>query len=399
MKEGDSMDMDKIDQLAFRVAYLIAGFLQENLTEKEQEELDDWVGANMENQRLFEELTDPENLEKWIQWREKLPAAETLDRLSKRLEFTDKPRKSVIRSVWPYIAAAVIVVGVVVAIKWIPATGIHGNKDQPMANDIAPGTNRARLTLSNGTIILLDSAGNGNLATQGNTNIIKVDSGLLSYQVMNPVAEPGKEQYNTLNVPAGGQYKLVLPDGSKVWLNAGSSLTYPTVFGGKKRAVSLTGEGYFEVTKDPMYPFEVTAGANSVQVLGTHFNINAYSDEPVLMVTLAEGSVRVNDKATLRPGEQAQVNQGAEIKIVAADLEKELAWKNGLFIFKQTQLDEVMRQVGRWYNCEVKFEATISDHFNASISRDVPVSNLLSYLEGTGRVHFQVEDKKITVMQ
>ena len=398
MKEGDSMDMDKIDQLAFRVAYLIAGFLQENLTEKEHEELDDWVGANMENQRLFEELTEPENLEKWVKWREKLPAAETLERLTKKLEFTDEPKKSVIRSAWPYIAAAVIIVGVVLAIKWIPGNSIHGNKDQPMANDIAPGANRARLTLSNGTIILLDSAGNGNLATQGNTNIIKVDSGLLSYQVINPVADPGKERYNTLNVPAGGQYRLALPDGSKVWLNAGSSLTYPTVFAGKKRTVSLTGEGYFEVTKDPMYPFEVTAGENSIQVLGTHFNINAYSDEPVLMVTLAEGSVRVNDKATLRPGEQAQVNHGAEIKIVAADLEKELAWKNGLFIFKQTQLDEVMRQVGRWYNCEVKFEASIADHFNASVSRDVPVSNLLSFLEGTGRVHFRVEDKKITVM-
>jgi len=398
MKEGDSMDMDKIDQLAFRVAYLIAGFVQENLTEKEHEELDDWIGAGMENQRLFEEMTDPENLEKWVKWREKLPAVETLDRLTKRLEFSDKPKKSMIRSLWPYIAAAVIITGIVVAIKWIPGKSIRGNKDQQMANDIAPGSNRARLTLSNGSIILLDSAGNGNVATQGNTNIIKIDSGLISYEVVNPVSHPGKEQYNTLTVPAGGQYKLVLPDGSKAWLNAGSSLTYPTVFAGKKRVVSLTGEGYFEVAKDPMFPFEVTAGNNSIVVLGTHFNINSYENEPVLTVTLEEGSVRVNNSATLRPGEQAQVNHGAEIKVVPADVEKELAWKNGLFIFKQTQLDEVMRQVGRWYNCDVKFEASIPDHFNASVSRDVPVSTLLSFLEGTGRVHFLIEDKKITVM-
>lgn len=398
MKEGESLNMDKIDQLAFRVAYLIAGFVEENLTEAEEAELDDWVGANMENQRLFEEMTEPENLEKWIKWREKLPAAETLDRLTKRLEFTDKPKKSVIRSVWPYIAAAVIIVGVVVAIKWIPGKNIHGNKDKLMVADIAPGTNRARLTLSNGTSILLDSAVDGNLATQGTTNIIKVDSGLVRYQVINPVADPGKITYNTLSVPDGGQYQLVLPDGSKAWLNAGSSLTFPTVFAGRKRAVSLTGEGYFEVAKDPMFPFEVTVGKESIEVLGTHFNINAYTDEPFLAVTLEEGSVRVNNRATLHPGEQAQINQEAAIKIVAADLEKELAWKNGLFIFKQTPLEEVMRQVGRWYNCDIKFEAAGTSHFNASIARNVPVSALLDYLQGTGRVHFRVGDKTITVL-
>jgi len=398
MKDVDSIDMDKTDQLAFRVAYLIAGFLQENLTQAEHEELDDWIGANINNQRIFEEMTDPENLEKWMKWKEKLPAGETLDRLTKQLEFSDKPKKSIIRSLWPYIVAAVILAGIVVAIKWIPGNPIHENKDQPMAKDLAPGTNRARLTLSNGTTILLDSAGNGDLAKQGNTSITKVDSGLISYQVTNPMTVPGNELYNTLAVPAGGQYKLVLPDGSKVWLNAGSSLKYPTVFSGKKRAVTLTGEGYFEVAKDPMFPFEVTAGTSSVAVLGTHFNINAYENEPVLKVTLEEGSVRVNNSATLHPGEQAQVNHGTEIKILSADVEKELAWKNGLFIFKQTQLDEVMRQIGRWYNCEVKFEANIGDHFNASVARDVPVSALLSFLEGTGHVHFRIEDKKITVM-
>ncbi len=397
MKDEGSIHNDKIDQLAFRVAYLIAGFLEQNLTEAEEAELDDWVGASMENQRLFEDMTDPDNLDKWIKWKERLPAAETLSRLQNKLEFSDTPKKkSVLRSIWPYVAAAVLIVGVAVAIKWIPGKNKPSNNVQNIAKDIAPGSNRATLTLAGGQTIVLDSTANTNLTRQGATNINVTDGMLVTHT--DPSQMTGEEKMNIVTTPLGGTYSLILPDGSKVILNAGSSLQFPSAFAGKKRSVVLTGEGYFEVAKDLMFPFEVIASGNNITVLGTHFNINSYRDEPLLKVTLEEGSVRLNNSIILKPGEQVQVDQGAAIKVVPADLEKELAWKNGLFIFKQTQLDEVMRQVGRWYNCEVKFEAPVADHFNASVPRNLPVSTLLDFLQGTGRVHFRIEDKKITVL-
>lgn len=399
MKQGDGIDKGKMDQLAFRVAYLIAGFLQDNLTEGEQEELDDWVGENLENQLLFEEMIDPANLQAWTQWQEKLPAAATLQRLEKRLEFTDAPKKSRLRSLWPYIAAAVVIAGVLLLAEWL----LPGKKavDKPgiaVVKDLAPGRNLARLILSDGKEIALDSAANGRLAEEGVAVISKMDSGLITYQSGKVAGLPGKIEYNTLAVPNGGQYKLVLADGSRVWLNAGSSLVYPTAFNGSKRVVSLTGEAYFEVAKNPLFPFEVTVGNVSVAVLGTHFNINAYVDEPISRVTLEEGSVRVNNRQVLQPGEQAQVDRDAVIRVVKADLEKELAWKNGLFVFKESGIEEMMRQLVRWYNCSVDYQGVVSSHFNAVISRDTPVSKLLGLLEGTGRVHFKVGDKKITVL-
>lgn len=396
MKAEEFLHADKSNQQAFRVAYLISGYVQQNLSEAEEEELDDWVGSNMDNQRLFEELTEPGYFDKWQQWKEKLPAAETLSRLQSKLEFTDTPKKkSLLRSIGPYVAAAIIIAGAAIAYSWMSEKN-NSNNVPTLAKDMAPGGNRATLTLAAGQIIVLDSTANINLARQGATNINVTDGMLITRTDTSQLT--GEEKMNTVTTPLGGTWSLVLPDGSKVVLNAGSSLQFPSAFAGKKRTVVLTGEGYFEVAKDPLFPFEVIASGNNVTVLGTHFNINSYSDEPYLKVTLEEGSVRLNNTNTLKPGELAAVKAGKPVTIVAADLEKELAWKNGQFVFKQTQIDEVMRQVGRWYNCEVKFEGTVPEHFNASMPRNVPVSSLLSFLEGTGHVHFNIEDKKITVM-
>ena len=396
MKQGDGMDTGKMDQLAFRVAYLIAGFLQDNLTEKEQLELDAWVEESMDNQRLFEEMIDPANLQAWAQWKEKLQPSLTLQRLEKRLEFTDAPKKTRIRTIWPYIAAAVLIAGILIAAEWLLPGKKTVEKPVVTVNDLAPGRNQARLILADGAEIALDSVAAGKLAEEGAAVISKTDSGLIQYQSAGTA--PGKEQYNTLAVPAGGQYQLQLPDGSRVWLNAGSSLVYPTAFTGNKRVVSLTGEAYFEVAKNPLLPFEVTVGNTNVAVLGTHFNINGYGDEPVTRVTLAEGSVRVNNSQILKPGEQAVLDRNAAVKVIKADLEKELAWKNGLFVFKESGIEEMMRQLGRWYNCSIDYQGVVSSHFNAVISRDTPVSKLLHLLEGTGHVHFRVGDKKITVL-
>ena len=402
MKEDKPIGQDPQDEHAYRVAYLIAGYIRDNLTQVENEELDNWVTASMDNQRLFEELTDPKNLEAWLKWKEQLPMAQVLERLKSRLKFTPPRIKPRIRSLWQYVAAASVLLAVVISFVLMERkqTNKQAIKTIAMANDLQPGANHAILTMANGEKIMLDTAHSGSLALlQGNINLIKKDSGELSYQLINPSLLPPREEFNTLQTPAGGQFKLVLPDGSKVWLNAASSITYPTAFSGSKRTVTLTGEAYFEVAKDPMFPFAVRTAGTTIVVLGTHFNVNAYIDEPHLAVTLEEGSVKVNEGLVLKPGEQTQVNPDGKMQTISADMEAVLAWKNGNFIFRQATLESVMRQLARWYNCDINYQSAITEHFNASVLRDVPVSKLLHLLEETGAVHFKIEDKKITVMK
>lgn len=190
-----------------------------------------------------------------------------------------------------------------------------------------------------------------------------------------------------------------MQDGTKVWLNAESSIRYPVAFAGNERKVFVTGETYFEVAKDKSKPFRVVSDDITVEALGTQFNVNAYTNEPYLAATLAEGSVRItnrDNKKILKPGEQAQVANSSLI-VVAADVEDVTAWKNNLFKFSGTSLEEIMRQVERWYDAEVEFKDNINLHLNARIERDVPVSKLLHILEQTGQVHFKVEGEKIMV--
>jgi len=400
MNEEDPLKPNPGDEQAFRVAYLVAGFMRGTLTDAENIELDDWVTESMDNQRLFERLTDEKNIAEWLKEKQRFNTGAALENIKSKISFTPPKKKATIRSLWPYPAAACLVIGLILTFLLMP------NKNpktptmvQTKPADLAPGKDRATLTLSDGRRVVLDSLHNGVLAAQGNTNITKLDSGQLAYQLVHPTGLPQVEMYNTLTIPGGGQYKLVLPDGTKVWLNASSSLKYPAVFGGAKRRVELTGEGYFEVAKDPMYPFEVSANGATVQVLGTHFNINAYTDEPVLRVTLAEGSIKLNNSMLLQPGEEARVAKNGNILKGKADLETALAWKNGQFVFKETPLDVLMRQVGRWYNTGIAYETVNNEHFNASIPRDVPVSKLLHILEATGRVHFKIDNNQITVMK
>jgi transmembrane sensor len=288
----------------------------------------------------------------------------------------------------------------------------HSKKESTPAQiaqtDIAPGGNKATLTLGNGSKIILDSAANGTLAHQGNSNIIKTDSGKLLYALTNIPLSPGRgaggegNLYNTLSTPRGGQYQLSLPDGTKVWLNAASSITYPTSFASTSRQVSITGECYFEVAKDKTKPFHVKINQTDVEVLGTHFNINAYTDEPSMNTTLLEGSVKIktaNRENILKPGQQAQVNESSgNIHITNdADLSEVVAWKDGLFKFKDASIKDIMRQLSRWYDVDVVYEGDVQNHFVTTIPRDVPVSQVFRYLETTGQVHFKIQDKKITV--
>jgi len=242
----------------------------------------------------------------------------------------------------------------------------------------------------------LDSSGNGNIARQGNTTIIKLDS-QLTYNASSLVN--GQHLYNTITTTRGHQYQLILPDGSQVWLNAGSSIRFPIAFSGNERRVAVTGELYFDVKHNSSMPFTVVANGVEVHDLGTQFNINAYDNEEGVVTTLIEGKVSVNKK-TLTPGQQVQVNEkSGEVKMVKdADVEAAIAWKNGQFMFQGNTIQSVMRQLERWYDVQVEYSGNVSnEEFVGTISRFGNISEVLSMLQKTGTVSFEIKGRKVIV--
>ena len=396
MNTEDLSGNDPTEELAERIAYLINGFIQEDLTESEHDELDEWVSANMKNQRLFEELTDPVNIQKWVAWREKLDTKAALEGVREKIGRQQGSRSFKRRRIWPYwIAAAVIIALIAIGDLWYQKTPAPQITATAPAQDILPGGRHAILKMNGGQAIILDTLHSGRLTTDGSVSITK-DSSALNYLVADKKERPTK--MDELSTPPGGEFQLSLSDGTKVWLNASTTIRYPEQFPASVRRVEVTGEAYFEVAKDVKHPFIVIAGKNEVRVLGTHFNINNYPDNRETIVTLAEGSVKLNGAVLLKPGEQGLINGEGKIETGPADLESTLAWKDGQFIFKMAPLNRVMEQVSHWYDAKIIYKDNNNEHFNARIPRDVPVSKLLHLLEATGRVHFKIEDKKITVM-
>ncbi len=269
----------------------------------------------------------------------------------------------------------------------------------PVKDVAAPAGNRAMITLANGENVYLETAANGSLALQEGANIKKLANSKIVYE---KTASASGTSYNTLTNPRGSKViDITLADGSQVWLNAGSSLTFPVAFNGAERNVSVTGEAYFEIAHDPGKPFKVSRGGTAITVLGTHFNVNAYEDENDLKVTLLEGSVSVTQtglSVLIKPGEQALINQSG-IKRTTPDLDQVMAWKNGRFYFDGTDIKTIMRQVEKWYNVEVTYQSDIQASFVAKISREENLSELLKILQLTDLVHFNIEGNKITVMK
>jgi ferric-dicitrate binding protein FerR (iron transport regulator) len=270
--------------------------------------------------------------------------------------------------------------------------------EQYISPSIKPGNNKAILTLANGNKVAVTDAGIGKVADQGNSVIEKTAKGLLTYNAK-PTTELGIESFNTLETPKGGMYDVVLADGTKVWLNAASSLKYPTAFTGKQRRVELHGEGYFEVAKNRAMPFIVTSNNQQVEVLGTHFDISAYDDDNgVYKTTLLEGSVRLNNQTMLVPGEQA-ININQKIMVRQVDTEDAIAWKNGKFKFKNENIRDLMRKVARWYNVEVVYDGDMSrKDFSGIVPRFENIATILTTLESTHTIHFKIEGRRITVM-
>lgn len=311
-----------------------------------------------------------------------------------------RPERRVLN--FPRIAAAAILLFTLSAGLFLYLN--HAAKDpaQPVAA-IVPGGNKAVLTLGNGERISLTDATDGNIASQPDVSITKTADGQLTYTVNARGEQDHTPTYNLIETPKGGQFQVVLPDGSRVWLNAASSLRYPTHFSGKQRKVELTGEGYFEVAKNKAMPFFVKTANQEVEVLGTHFNINAYTDEEFLKTTLIEGSVKVSTNAgnrLLKPGQQSML-KGNILKVGPVDTDIAVAWKNGQFMFNDENIQSIMRQIARWYDVEVVYLKTPSESevYWGTISRFENVSQILDILELTRSVRFKVEGRRIIVMK
>jgi transmembrane sensor len=308
-----------------------------------------------------------------------------------------------------WIAAAVLVIIAAASLLFVqnkkPVNpSINYAKNITSRHDVKPGTNKALLTLENGEQIALNDVGVGTVLKQGNITVSKQANGLLEYKVTANANAKSAVEYNTISTPIGGQYSVVLPDGSKVWLNAASSLKFPTAFTGTERKVELNGEGYFEIAKNKHMPFKVKFNNEEVEVLGTHFNIMAYPDEAVTRTTLLEGSVSIsknNVKKVLIPGQQAVGNlQTNSFNINQVNTDEAIAWKNGLFLFHNENIKSIMKKIARWYDVDVYYQGTLtSQEYGGRISKSKNLSEILKNLELTGTIHFKIDGRRVTVME
>lgn len=309
---------------------------------------------------------------------------------------------------WPKFAAAcVLLVTIGTGFYFYQtqqAEKIQVKNQHALASTIKAGSTKAVLILANGKKISLDDASSAELAKESGLKITKGADGKLVYII--PKSSSKEVSYNTIETPRGGQYQIVLPDGSQVWLNAASSIRYPTSFSASSRTVSITGEAYFEVAKNPLLPFRVISGGQTVQVLGTHFNICAYPDEKGIRTTLIEGSVKVtnnkfNSAATLRPGQQSLITATDKtIDVRPAEIDDILAWKNGSFNFNNEDIYSIMRKLSRWYDVDISYtnQEIQRQRFSGNIPRTSEISDVLHFLEYTGTVHFKVSERRIYVM-
>ncbi|MCQ6961186.1 FecR family protein [Mucilaginibacter aquariorum] len=273
---------------------------------------------------------------------------------------------------------------------------------QSSGRPVLPGFNKATLTLADGSNIDLNAARSGLLSKQGGVLVDKAGNGKLVYDANSANGDKGVALNNILTTPRGGQYQLVLSDGTKVWLNAASSLKFPAIFTGKERNVELVGEAYFEVAKNKNMPFRVSTGKLNIEVLGTHFNVSAYQDDDAIKTTLLEGSVKLttaNNKALLKPGEQATLGQQQHINIQSINTDDAVAWKNGYFVFNNENIQCIMKKISRWYDVEVVYYGKVDENdFGGTVSRFDSVNEVLKSLELTGTVHFKLDGRRITVM-
>lgn len=387
---------------AEQVSHLLFKHLQGTLSVEEQQQLEHWLQQSPRNRQLFNSVNDEAQLRQQLLVYQEAQQQEqpVWDKIQ---QLRNRPSAGTVRQVrfprkWMWAAALCVLLAGTGVYVWNNTPGrAPDNTATVGVPDVQPGKTGAVLTLADGRQVVLDSLQNGVVAVENGARVTLKNGGLAyNGSADNTTVAP---LYNTLSTPRGRQFQLVLPDGTHVWLNAASSLQYPTQFTGKERKVVVTGEAYFEVAASSSLPFTVVTGNAAVQVLGTSFNINAYNNEGLLAATLVAGSIKVSageSTVLLKPGQQAQVNHAAakqEVKVVRdADVAQAVAWKEGVFNFEDVTLEEAMRQLERWYDIEVTYEKKIPDiRFGGKLSRDMSLKGLLKSLEEAD-VHFRIEE-------
>lgn len=394
--------------MAHPISYYLDRYAQGKLTEEERTVLEDLL-KDPANEDMLNRVLDGD----WSYWETReldLPAG--YERIEKTvLQRIDEeavvqvPRRIPLPRKWWWAAASVVLFLSIGAYLWMDKKSNHA-PSVISSSEILPGKEGAILTLADGSQVVLDSLGNGLIARQNGAQAV-IKNGELVYDISGEVT--GEVVYNTMSTPKGRQFNLLLPDGTKVWLNAASSIRFPTVFTGEERKVEVAGEIYFEVAKNKVKPFRVDVdGKAIIEVLGTQFNVNAYDNDAAAYTTLLEGTVRVaknEEQVLLKPGQQAQFasdhqkSAGNAIQVTEdVDIEKVMAWKNGAFNFEDVSLKDAMKQLERWYDIEVVYEKGIPDiHFVGEVSRGITFNQLLIALEKLG-VHYKLEGRRLVVL-
>jgi len=414
------------------IAKLIVKHRKNTLSEQEKEELETWRNLSIDNQLLFNRLNDKEYVSEKL---EELYSVNLNEEWGKiRQMFPRKNRQPIIR--YAAIVAGLLFVGTVVFMMTRKSDGtkIAGTQDQA-GNNVVTNKYKVQLKLANGRIVYLDSSVSGHIALQYKSVVYK-QGDVLRYEWSTGDAQPEVE-YNTVTTPRTKTFAVELPDGSKAWLNASSSITYPTAFLGNERKVQITGEVYFEVNPLPVFfgeqkklPFIVSvdppAGRKGngarIEVMGTHFNVNAYAEEPAIKTTLFEGKVKIVNResetgsqkpeagkeqttiqqaeqsAILAPGQQAEVNDAGKLEVIKyANVQEALAWHKDMFIFNDADIKQIMQQIARQYDYEIVYEEPVDGHFTFEVSRQAEISKVLETLELMGGIHFKIREKKVIV--
>jgi ferric-dicitrate binding protein FerR (iron transport regulator) len=397
------------------IQLLFGKHLRSELTDAENQILQEWINASPDNKAKYAELTDAEQLfQKMALWQlseeNKLAAWHKLESV-----LYQQHRQASLRKLQRYAIAASIVLIVGIAAFWMvvrqqekkPLPGVvQVNKTTPQ-QDIAPGGFKARLTLSDGSTVTLDNNANGEVTKQGSMAVLNKDGGLIYQANATKKATDKGLLYNTLTTARGETYAITLSDGSRVWLNSESSVHYPVTFNGNTRDVQITGEAYFEVAHNAGKPFRVDAGGTVTEVLGTHFNINTYGDEHPVVTTLLEGKIKIVNgslsasSTILTPGQQATITGNKIIVKDHADAESAVAWMKGFFDFHNADIKSVMKQVSRWYNVDVQYTgaALPAQAFEGNIDRNIPLSELLSTLQQMGSgITYKVDGRTVRVV-
>ncbi|AEV99966.1 hypothetical protein A4D02_25240 [Niastella koreensis] len=390
------------------IASLILADLQNRLTPAEKQELDSWLQENGDNHILYDDLHDQEKMGNDLNELQSYDPDLAYDKLSQKLFPTNEPAgKRLHFRIWYMVAAVVILVAGGVAYfaldkpeKPVPKTAVVAQKKTPGA---LPDSKKAVLILGNGTSIVLNDMNDGNIAQQGNVLVKKIRNGLLQFILTGE--EANTSALNTLRTPRGGEYEVILDDGSHIWMNSASTLQFPVHFNDPNRRVALTGEGYFAVKSTLLpsgnkKPFIVSVDNMEVQAVGTAFNISAYKEDDQSQTTVVEGLVKVdrdNKINLLKPGKKL-IAKDTTTTIEDADIKQEIAWKNGDFVFRNTSLTNVMNELARWYDVDVMYDKGVpSLHFSGEVQRTSDIKAVLQMLEYTGGVTFTISKHNITV--